>query len=135
MATYADGLAGIASTADRAAAANALFGRSGMQLLPFLEQGAGALDQASEMAAKMGLNISRIDTKMIEQANDSMDDAKLVFASFGDSLAIKVAPMISAITSAFTDTESRRAARAPLQIRCFLQWQRVRAMLLTPSAA
>ena len=59
LSQVADGIAALPTTAEQAAAAATLFGRSiGNQLLPALQQGSGAIDALRQSARDLGLVIS-----------------------------------------------------------------------------
>lgn len=71
---------------EKVALAIQLFGRSGTQLIPFLNQGAAGLQALSEEAAKLGVVMGEDDAKASEQFNDDL--RRLGQAAKGVGMAI-----------------------------------------------
>ncbi len=69
----ADRLAGIESPTVRAAAAMEMFGRSGTELLPMMEDGAAGIEALQRQARDLGLTMGGEDAKAAEDLNDAFD--------------------------------------------------------------
>ncbi len=70
-------LSEIQSPSERAAQAMRIFGRSGAELLPLLNQGAAGIDELSERAEKLGLVMDEESARAAERFNDALNDLKL----------------------------------------------------------
>lgn len=103
FAAIADGLVGIQNPAARASAAMDIFGKAGQSLLPLMLSGSEGIKAAQEEAAKLGLTFSRVDAAKVEMANDAMSKMGEVVTGVGRTLAIQLAPYISAAADALTN--------------------------------
>jgi len=103
----ADQINTLSTQAEKAAAANYLFGRSGQQLLNLFEQGSAGIEQFRLETERLGLSFSRIDAAKIEAANDSLTRTKAVFTGLFRSATIEIAPYIEAASNSFVDYATR----------------------------
>ena len=103
----ADQINTLGSQAEKAAAANYLFGRSGQQLLNLFEQGSAGIEQYRLETERLGLAFSRIDASKVEAANDSLTRTKAVFTGLFRSATIEIAPYIEAASNSFVDYATR----------------------------
>lgn len=99
----ADGISKLGNATDQAAAANAIFGRSGIDMLAQLKEGSKGFAAATAEAEALGLSLSRVDAAMVEEANDAMTRMKRVATGLGNTIAVKVSPFIKAIADRFTE--------------------------------
>ncbi len=90
----ADAIAAIEDPAQKAAAANKLFGRSGKELLNVLNQGSAGMREFIKEAERVGGPLTRDDIRQVEMANDAMDKMGRTFDSIFQQLAIQLAPTI-----------------------------------------
>lgn len=100
--SVADALNAIDNPAEKARAAVAIFGKAGLELLPFLSEGRAGLDAMAAEAERLGISFSRVDAAQVEAANDAITRAKSVFTGFVNQVAIGLAPLIEAAATAFT---------------------------------
>lgn len=91
--------AGFADGAGKAAIANEIFGRSGTQLIPLLNQLAGNLDEARKEARDLGVVIESELATAAEKFNDDLDRLATVSKRFGLSLARELLPVLNEITN------------------------------------
>lgn len=96
LALIADRLNQQPDAATKAAAAYALFGRQGQEMLNFLALGSEGLASTREEAEQLGLTFSRVDAAKVEAANDAITRVKAGIAGAGQSLTIALAPYIEA---------------------------------------
>lgn len=99
----ADALPGLASQAQRTQVAQDLFGRSGLKMVNLLAQGSDAIARQQEEAKALGLTYSRLDAAKIESANDAVTRLGSAFTGVFRTLAVKVAPAISRVTTFFVE--------------------------------
>ncbi len=99
----ADQINKLGTQAEKAAAANYLFGRSGQQLLNLFEKGSKGLKEYEEYLRKTGVAFSRIDAAQIEAANDALTNMKVIFTGLFTTTAIQLAPYIEAAATAFNN--------------------------------
>lgn len=90
----AEAISKIENPADRAAAATAIFGKSGMELLPVLEQGKAGLAEAAAEAERLGIVFNDMDAAKVMEANDAIDRLKISLKGMSNEAAIMFAPMI-----------------------------------------
>jgi hypothetical protein len=99
----AESLSAMPTSAERAAAAVALFGRSGAQLLPLFEGGAGSIARAREEAEKFGLTLTNAQGQNVEEMNDSFTRVYSAIQGIIQQVTAYLAPAITAIAKQFTD--------------------------------
>lgn len=91
----ADRISQLEDPAERARAAMVLFGRSGAELLPLMEQGAEGIRKAREEAEKIGQSFSAEQLERLEKANDAVSRLRESFSALAVTLIAKVAPGLS----------------------------------------
>ena len=99
----ADQINKLGTQAEKAAAANFLFGRAGAQLLNMFESGSVGIEKYRKEAEKLGLTFSRIDAAKVEAANDSLTRTRAVFTGLFRQGTIELAPYIEALSTAFVE--------------------------------
>lgn len=99
----ADALAAIPDHAERSARAVEIFGKSGKELLPILSEGSEAIRAWTEEGRNMGVVISDVDAAKVAEAADAMTRLGAMWDGVGNTLAIKVAPLIETISKSMGD--------------------------------
>jgi hypothetical protein len=99
----AESISALPTSAERAAAAVALFGRSGAQLLPLFEGGAGSIARAREEAEKFGLALTNAQGQNVEEMNDSFTRVYSAIQGIVQQVVAHLAPAITAVAKQFTD--------------------------------
>jgi len=99
----ADSLKNLSSNTERVSAAYAIFGGRGTAVLNMLEQGTDAIKGYVTEASNLGVALSRIDIKQIENANDAMTRAKKATEGFGNQLALQLAPALEALANSYVE--------------------------------
>lgn len=99
----ASSISGLETPAQRAAAAVALFGRSGAELLPLFEGGADGIRRAREEAQAFGLALTNAQGQNIEEMNDSFTRVYSAIQGVVQQVVAHLAPAITAIAKQFTD--------------------------------
>lgn len=92
----ADAIAKIPDPAQRASAAQAIFGKGFREILPLLEQGARGFSAAAAEARKMGLVLS---DKQIQDADKTADK----FDALGKALQVRIAGVVTENVDALND--------------------------------
>jgi hypothetical protein len=100
----ADQINRLGTQAEKAAAANYLFGRSGQSLLNLFSQGSEGIAAFQREAEKLGLTYSRLDAAKIEAANDAMTRLKGAGRGLITQTTIELAPAIEAVATALTES-------------------------------
>jgi hypothetical protein len=98
----ADAIAAIEDPAQKAAAAQKLFGRGAKDILNALNQGSAGIKAYIAEAEKLGGPISRDDIKEVEAANDAIDKMGTAFDAIFQQLAIGISPMIEDLAEGLT---------------------------------
>lgn len=78
----------------KAALAQELFGKSGLDLIEFLNQGSAGLDKAAEKAKALGIIISTDTANAADEFNDKLADLKAATEGFALQLAAKLLPQL-----------------------------------------
>lgn len=90
----ADGIAGISDPTMRAAVAMELFGRSGTQLLPLMQDGAAGIEALQKQARDLGLTISGEDANAAAALSDAMNVLWRVFKQGVFVIGSALAPVL-----------------------------------------
>ncbi len=90
----ADSIASIEDPALKSALAIKVFGRSGGELLNFINLGSDGLEEVARKAELAGIALSRDMVAKVEMANDSMELLGVAMDGFGQQVAVKVAPLL-----------------------------------------
>lgn len=115
----ADEIKGLGTQAEKTAAANEIFGRSGTELLNVLEEGAEGFDRARQEAEDYGLAISRVDSSKLEAANDAFLRVQKIVQGIATQLAIKFAPILEAVANKFVTMSKEAGGFANVAINAF----------------
>ncbi len=94
FASYRDG-------AEKTALAVQLFGKSGADLIPLLNQGAGALDEFDRLAQQLGLTMDAKTAAAAEKFNDTIDLIGQGVQGTGRKLAAELLPTLQSLADAF----------------------------------
>jgi len=113
----ADKMAGLQTASERAAAANYLFGRKGMELLPMLRNGSAGIQEMIDGFVKLRGSINDVDAAKVEAANDAITRAKERIGTVRDALAVGLAPYIKAAADKFASLGGDGTAVAKKIIR------------------
>lgn len=84
-------------------AAFGLFDSEGVNLVRTLDAVGGGLDEARELADRLGVSVSAIDSAKIEAANDALFLARQRVRGLGNAFAVEVAPIIESLTNRFLE--------------------------------
>jgi hypothetical protein len=98
-----DAIAGLPTEAERARASVALFGKSGAELLPLFEGGAGGIQAATEEAKKFGLALTNEQGQSVENMNDAFTRAYQAISGVVQQVVAYLAPALENVTTTFTD--------------------------------
>jgi len=99
----ADAIAGLPSPAERARAAIGLFGKSGADLLPLFEGGAGSIKKAVDEANKFGLALTDEQGKSVEEMNDAFTRAYASIQGVVQQVVAYLSPAVQGVTDSFTN--------------------------------
>ena len=97
LAQVSEGFKVFRTTAEKAAAANAIFGRGAQALLPVLTNGRRAIDQWIAAAEDMGLGFTPEELQKVEDANDAMNELGRSVGALASIVAIKLAPTLETV--------------------------------------
>ena len=103
FAAIADAIAKLPTAAERSAAAIKLFGKSGAELLPLFEEGAGAIKKATDQAKAFGLTLTNAQGLGVEKMNDSFTSAFAAIQGLATQVVSNLAEPISRIIDDFTN--------------------------------
>jgi len=93
----------IEDPARRADLAMKLFGKSGLELIPLMKGGAGAIAAARKEAEELGMSFSAVDAAKIEEANDAWSKVKMVGTGVVRMFAVHLAPAMTKVSAVFVE--------------------------------
>lgn len=99
----AQAISQLPTEAERAAAAVALFGRSGAQLMPIFNQGSEGIRAAREEAERFGLTLTNAQAGNVDAMGDAFDRAKQAISGVVQQIVAYLAPAIENVTTQFSD--------------------------------
>jgi lambda family phage tail tape measure protein len=102
--TIAEQFEGYADGVNKTALATALFGKSGAELIPFLNQGAAGIGELVKEAERLGVVFKEEDAKAAEVFNDTLTKLNTVVKGLTTQLAIELLPTFNAFLGKLTET-------------------------------
>lgn len=99
----AEAISQLPSEAERSAAAVALFGEAGAQLLPLFQGGAAGIREAREEAERMGLALTTTQGQNVEAMNDAFTRVWNTIKGITNQVVANLAPTVQAIADTFTN--------------------------------
>lgn len=99
----AEAISQLPTEAERSAAAVALFGRAGAQLLPLFQGGAAGIREAREEAERMGLALTSAQGQDVEAMNDAFTRVWNTIKGITNQVIAQLAPTVKAIADTFTN--------------------------------
>lgn len=100
----ADKFAGLEDGAAKAALAQELFGKSGAELIPFLNQGREGIEELTKEADKLGVTISGETAQAADNFNDSLNKMRNAGKGVVNQLINEVMPTLAYLTEDFLST-------------------------------
>jgi uncharacterized protein with GYD domain len=110
----AGGLMTIQNAATRAYHANALFGKSGVELIPIMLKGAAGIREMREEADALGITFGIKHAAMVEKANDAWARIGSIWKGLTQQLAINFAPILELIARKLKDFIITSGGVAPM---------------------
>ena len=89
-------IAGLATPAERAAAAVAIFGKAGVELLPLMSQN---LEEIEHRMRRLGAIVGTDQVEAIGSMNDSLDMVKASFEGIVATVLGNLAPVVESLTN------------------------------------
>lgn len=99
----ADAFAKLPDGATKAALATELFGKNGMEMIPFLNQGSAGIKLMKEEAARLGLVMTEETTKAAQEFNDNLKTINASSQRLGITIMNELAPAMVRITGAMKE--------------------------------
>jgi len=99
----ADKFASYEDSAAKAALAQAIFGRSGADLIPLLNSGSAGLKQMGDEAERLGIVISTQTAQAAEKFNDQMTRINTSFGAIAKQAASALLPTLNQLADSFVD--------------------------------
>lgn len=96
-------LADMENGTEKARLATELFGKAGIEMMPMLNQGSGAMDELTQRAHDLGLVMSDDAVKAGVTLGDTIDDIKRSFSMIGTNLGAAVIPVIQQFADLIVD--------------------------------
>lgn len=90
----ADAFAGMEDGATKAALAQQLFGKSGAELIEFLNQGSAGLEQMGDRARELGIIIDQETADAADEFNDKLADLKAAAGGLAQQVASALLPSL-----------------------------------------
>ncbi|MEL6301092.1 MAG: hypothetical protein AAFR07_05585 [Pseudomonadota bacterium] len=102
----AEAIRGMDDRGQQLAATSALLGDRSRSLITLIDAGEESFAQTEAAALRFGVALSRVDAAKIEQANDATLLASQRFKGLGNELAVRFAPVVTAVSNAFINQGS-----------------------------
>ena len=99
----ADGINKLGSAGERAAAANKIFGRTGVDLLNVIKEGSAGVEEMRNEVEDLGMVFTGEMGNQVEQANDAWARIGGIWRGLGNFLAIEFAPILTEIANRLRD--------------------------------
>ncbi|MCH2040279.1 MAG: hypothetical protein MK185_06560 [Saccharospirillaceae bacterium] len=99
----ADAMEGIENQTDKVRLGFKLFDSEGVGLINAMRGGSEELAKAAREAEQLGVAVNRVDAAKIEAANDASYKAGMAMQGLGNTIAIKVAPLITILKTEFVE--------------------------------
>lgn len=99
----ADRIGEMKSRLDQSAAAMAVFGRRGQELLPMLTSGRDAIHALMEEAKRLGLIFTDLQANEVAAANDALDRMRAAWQGIKQTLTIEAAPAFEYIATSIAE--------------------------------
>lgn len=99
-----DKLSQIENPTIRNATAMDIFSKSGKDVILMLEDFSAKTEEARQFNEKFNISFSEIDGRKVEEANDAMGRLNKALGGIGNTIAIEIAPAITAMSNAILDT-------------------------------
>jgi len=93
----ADAFAVMPDGAEKSALAVKLFGKSGVELIPFLNQGRAGIEELKQKFKELGLEISGDTAKAAEKFNDTLDTVKQALSAIAMKVAEAALPALQSL--------------------------------------
>jgi methyl-accepting chemotaxis protein len=106
LSKIAEAFASVPDSAQKTALALELFGKSGADLIPLLNEGADGLKELTDRAEKLGLVLDEKTAKQAELFNDSLDDISLSMGAITKQITAGALPALSAFSNTLAGTLS-----------------------------
>lgn len=100
MAEVADKFHGMKDGAEKSALAIALFGKSGAQMIPMLNEGSQRMGELREEAIQLGVSIDTKTGKAAEAFNDNLQRLHAASTGLANALMMELLPEMNAVTDA-----------------------------------
>jgi hypothetical protein len=118
----ADGMAKLKTHADKAAVAQAIFGKGATDLLPFLEEGSAGIDKLSAAANKFGGVLSDDAIKAADEADRALKDAELAVSGLTATLGAELLPVATKVFKEFSAWVARNRGQIQQWAQTAAKW-------------
>ena len=132
-----DALKGVASDTERAALAQQVFGRAGMELLPLLREGSAGIQEMQERARALGGEFSSSAARDAASYQDAVANLSVAMGGLGRNIATDVIPSLTSMANGLAEIIAKihELGRTP-QVRIPVGMPNVETLLpTTPTAA
>jgi hypothetical protein len=111
------GMNKLGTSAQKAAIAQQIFGRGGMEMIPFLAAGGEALTELQSEMEITGELFSNFEAAAVDEMGDSMGKLRGIFQAFKNQLVIQLAPAVQYITELMQNFAKSFGGARPLMTR------------------
>lgn len=113
----ADRFASMPDGVEKSALAMDLFGRSGRDMIPFLNKGSAEISKAAALADKYGVVLSDVEVQLSNEFNDTIKESTLALKGLRNILGIGLIKVIKPLAQRFNEFISENRVRLAEKIR------------------
>lgn len=95
LGTLGDALNGIKNPAERAATAQALFGKGAREILPFLSEGAAGVKELADRFTDLGATLTTQEAEKLAKLNEGLDNLKTAAGAAAKEITVGLAPSLT----------------------------------------
>jgi hypothetical protein len=108
-----DAMKGLTSQSDKLRVAQQLFGKSGAELIPLLDESSDSIRSMMEESRALGLQLDAVQSRVVQDASDSLDRMKASFQGLAMQMGANFGTAIKAAAEAITSITTSITAALP----------------------
>lgn len=129
MAAIADRVSALGMSSSQTAALLREFGIRGSEMVEFFRQGGGAIRDAAGDVRAFGLELTAVDAKMVDNAEESIQRMGLTLEGVRNKVTIALAPVLGVLADKFNDASKASGGFGDMAVNAIMKVARVLAFV------